>query len=76
MKISWTKKKSNMEVLNMIDEPWHIIKMMELRKTQHVYYKFNGREDKWEKRKRSAEGNKSGEYEDVLFIIYIIFRKL
>lgn len=38
IKISWTENKSNMEVLNMIDEPRQIIKMMGIRKT-----KFFGR---------------------------------
>lgn len=36
MKISLIEKKSNMEVLNKIDEPRHIIKTMRIRKTKFV----------------------------------------
>lgn len=36
MKIRWTEKKSNMKVLNMIDKPKKIIKIMEIRKTKFL----------------------------------------
>jgi len=35
MKISWREWKSNIEVLNMIEEPRKIIKMMEIRKAKY-----------------------------------------
>lgn len=36
MKISLIEKKSNMEALNKIDEPRHIIKTMRIKKTKFV----------------------------------------
>lgn len=34
MEISWAEWKTNMEVLNMVDEPREIIKMIGMRKTK------------------------------------------
>jgi len=51
MKISWADKKSNKEMLNIVQEPRQIIQMMETRRiksfwthyeTRHVYYKYYG----------------------------------
>lgn len=68
-KDQWAENKSNMESLNMIDKLRQIIKMMETRnitffwtryETPYVYCKYYRGKNKWEKRKRTAEGNKSG----------------
>jgi len=36
MKISWRERKSNKKVLNVIDEPRKIIRMIEIRKTKFL----------------------------------------
>lgn len=70
MKIGWPEKKSNMEMLNIINELRQLmIKTLDIRKTKffgHILRHNTFRENKQEKRKGTAEENKSEEYKEAI----------